>query len=255
MHICMPTRAQGAALGVSECPRVAVVPTALMLGGHSPPRSGSSTAEPPGTPDKGRESKFHPRRGAGPHRARLLPAFSILPCLLSHPTGSRGVGSGRAVRWTITFVLCPWWLRGAWDTVLSQKSAELHQSIPGSPGVILGWDRKGTWGFSLPTSPTLYLVGAEDQLEVQPDVHTDVLGEERKHHVMNPKERDEQQRGLCQPPVEGERWREPGDRRWSCCPVRQALPESLALTLKRFPMKAGLGDSKYDPCAPPGKGP
>lgn len=108
----------------------------------------------------------------------------------------------QAVHWTTTLVLCPWCSRGAWDIVLSQKSAKPQRHIPGSPSVTLGWDRMGTWGFCLPISPRVYLVGAEDQLEVQPGVHTDVLGEECKHHVVYPKERDEEQRGLRQPPAE-----------------------------------------------------
>lgn len=99
---------------------------------------------------------------------------------------------------TTTFVLCPWCLRGVWDIVPSQKL----QPIPGSAGVILGWDRMGTRGFCLPISPGLYLVGAEDQLEVQPGVHTDVLGEECEDHIVHPEERDKEQRGLRQPPAE-----------------------------------------------------
>lgn len=103
---------------------------------------------------------------------------------------------------TTTLLLCPWCLRGVWDIVLSQKSAKPQQHIPGSPGVILGWDRMGTWGFCLPISPSQYLVGAEDQLKVQPGIYTDVLRKERKHHVVHPEERDEEQRGLRQPPAE-----------------------------------------------------
>lgn len=60
----------------------------------------------------------------------------------------------------------------------------------------------GSWGFCLPICPGLYLVGAENQLKVQTSIHTDVLGEEREHHVVHPEERDKEQRGLRQPPVE-----------------------------------------------------
>lgn len=164
-------------MGVSVCPHVWLwcpggwcwgVQTTLfmMLSGpnhafhdrHSPPHSGSSTAEPPGTPEKNRKSKIHPRKGAGPLHAHLLPAFSTLLHPLPHCMGNRGMGSVQVVQRTPTLVLCPWCLRGAWDTGHSQKSAKPQQHIPGSSGVILGWDRMGTWGFCLPISPSLYLV-------------------------------------------------------------------------------------------------
>lgn len=76
----------------------------------------------------------------------------------------------------------------------------------GKDGAGKGWGWESLWwdgvGFQLPISPRLHLVGTEDQLKVQPGIHTDVLREESKHHVVHPKEGDEEQRGLGQPPVE-----------------------------------------------------
>lgn len=69
---------------------------------------------------------------------------------------------------------------------------------PGCSWWDLGWEHGD---FPCPS----HLVGAEHQLEVEPGVHAHVLGEERKHHVVHPKEGDEEQRGLGQPPVESER--------------------------------------------------
>lgn len=87
----------------------------------------------------------------------------------------------------------------ALSQVLGAPSPKKGQNSP-SQGLLVGFG--GAHGdFPCPS----HLVGAEHQLKVEAGVHTHVPGEEGKHHVVHPKEGDEQQGGLGQPPVESER--------------------------------------------------
>lgn len=114
--------------------------------------------------------------------------------------------------------MCP--APGVWGHPLPKKAKAPHPR--GS-----WWHLRGHHGdFSCPS----HLVGAENQLEVEPGIHAHVLGEECKHHVVHPEEGDEEQRGLGQPPAESERGlgapTAPGD-----------LPKILVLTPSRFSVK------------------
>lgn len=46
-----------------------------------------------------------------------------------------------------------------------------------------------------------YLEGSQAQLNVEPGCHSGVLGQEGKHSVVHPKQRDEEQSGFSQPPA------------------------------------------------------
>lgn len=95
------------------------------------------------------------------------------------------------------------WDREWWDGI---EGMRMGKDGMGKDGDGKGWGWESIWwdgvGFQLPISPHLHLVGTKDQLKVQPGVHTDVLREERKHHIVHPKEGDEEQCGLGQPPAE-----------------------------------------------------
>ena len=88
------------------------------------------------------------------------------------------------------------WGREWWDGI---EGMRMGKDGMGKDGDGKGWGWESIWwdgvGFQLLISPHLHLVGTKDQLKVQPGVHTDVLREERKHHIVHPKEGDEEQCG------------------------------------------------------------